>query len=352
MYQSEKIGYMNVYCSLRIRLISLITLCITLSLSSCTVSQLGTVVVKDFQVRETLSGTRIDLERAEYLSNMVESAGDYYVFNAIKAPYCFQVYDKDFHLVDTIVPKGGGPGELSGQSLYLGQWSGEYSSPSLLVYSDAKRKLIEFPLNKPHHLSTVTDLSNLKNILPKFVYRAQNGIIYGTSLAVNNAGGLFSYNPSTLEVKMSEPPFEFASDLSPYYATQQTMAMDTDSRRLFTAYINYPCVAEYDTDLNVENRYNIMESINTATLTKDSQYPELINIRIHNGKLVVLYAPQDDREHSIKLIGTDGKAIASYAVGNAIWYLIDERSNRLLTVHYDTDKDIIYIMQYPLPTTF
>ena len=331
---------------------SAIALCSALFLSSCAVQQFETKVVKDFAIQETLQGTRVDLERPEYLANIVEMAGDYYVFNAIRASYCFQVYDKNFQLVDTLVRKGGGPGELSGQELYLGQWSGRNSSPNLLVYSSAQRKLLEIPLKSPQTIATIADLSHVENIYPKFVYRTKDGMLYGMNLAVNNEGGLFSYNPSTQEVDMSQAAFEFAPDLSPFYATQQTMAINTESRRLYTAYLNYPCVAEYDTDLNIVGRYNIEERVNTTALTNDSHCPDLVNIRCHNGKLIVLYSPYGNQEHLLKLIGADGKAIASYAVGNAIWYLIDEPNNRLITVHYGTVKDVIYLMVYPLPKTF
>lgn len=318
-----------------------------MSLSSCSTLQTETVVIRDSPVIEKLQGERIDIERAEYLANIVESAGNYYVFNTVKAPYYFQVYDKNFHLVDTIISKGGGPGEFSGQVMYLGQWSGIDSNPDLLAYSDAKRKLVKFSMHNPHDISTVADLSNIDNLLPKFVYLREDSIIYGTSLATNEPGGLFCYNTVTHSFKKSEPAFEFSSDLSLYYATQQTMAISDN--RLCTAYINYPCVAVYDTNLDVIGRYNIGERINTATLTKGSYYPELINIRFYHGKLVVLYVPQDDKEHTLKVFGEDGQAIASYGTGDAIWYLIDEKNQRLITTNYDSNIDAIYLMQYPLP---
>lgn len=317
-------------------------------LASCTSKEAK--IVKDFPINENLKGERVDLELAEYIANIMEPAGDFYVFNAIRSGYCFQVYDENFNLVDTIVREGNGPAEIVGGALYLGQWSGQNSSPEILAYGSDTKKLYQIPLSHPEGISVKQSFEDSKDMQPKFVYKGDGPMYYGISLGYTNDGGLFSFDANTGVSKLATPAYDFDPSKNPlFYATQQSMALDLSHKHIATAYMNYPCVAIYDTSLNLVNKYDIDKQISTESASGSEEFPELINIKYHGGNIVVLYSPVGSDINYLRIFDESGTPIASYGVGNAIWYVIDDAHQRLLTVHYDKDQDVIYLMKYKLP---
>lgn len=320
-------------------------------LASCSREKEETeAVITDFPIEETLQGERINLELPEYLSNMMGLAGDYYVFNAIRASYCFQVYDKDFNLVDTVGRMGGGPNEIQGGALFLGQWEGASDSPKILAYASDSRKLVKLAAKGDAELETVVKINIMKmpELYPKFFYKAGADSYYGMNLGYSASASVFSYDAATEEIKMGSPAFEINKALSPMYATQQSMAIDPDNKRICAAYMSYPLFAIYDSDLNVAKRFFVGEKFDTETVASDSNYSGMIGVQFYNGKILMLYAP-NDKDHSLLVFSGKGEPLASYGVGDAIGYAIDGERNRLLTTNYDNEEDIVYLMKYDLP---
>lgn len=323
---------------------------VILLLLMCSCSSQEAIIVKDFHINENLKGERVDLELSEYIANIMEPAGDFYVFNAIRSSYCFQVYDANFKLVDTIVHKGVGPTEIAGGSIYLGQWSGQKTSPKILAYGFDTKKLYEIPISHPDDISIKQSFASDKSLHPKFVYKGDGPMYYGISLGYKNDGGLFSFDANTGVAKSAIPAYDFDPTKNTlFYATQQSMALDPSRNQIATAYLNYPCIAIYDWSLNLVGKYDIGKRISTETANDSDKFPELINIRYHNGNIVVLYSPVKGDKNYLLMFDESGKPIASYGVGDALWYVIDDAHQRLLTVNYDNEQDVIYLMKFQMP---
>lgn len=318
-------------------------------LASCSSPKKIETVVSEFPINEDLKGERIDLALPEYLANMFDVAGDYYVFNAIRSKYCFQIYDKDFNLVDTIIRIGGGPNEIPGGAVYLGQWSGEDTDPSILVYANGNGHLLEFPIRGRHELTAAVSLQGVKGIYPNSVYRAGSDLFYGLNLGLERGADMFSYNSGTKDVAFSTPAFQFNPDLSLFYATQQSMAIDTVSRRLCTAYINYPVFDIYDFDFNLVRKVYIGDKIDTESVLSGDSYPGLIHAGYHKGNILMIYSESDEKNRRLLVFTPDGEPVASYGIGDAMWYAVDDRHDRILTTNYDKELDVVYLMQYPIP---
>lgn len=308
-----------------------------------------TIVATDFPVKENLVGERVELDRAECLSGMVEPAGNYLVFNAIRSAYCFQVYDRDFKLVDTLFTKLGGPDEFPDGATYYGQWHGKETDPSLLVFCAARRQLASITIPRDSAITTVMDVPVSEDLTPSSIYQLSDSTYAGITLAISEGASPFIYNAETNSVRKPQPPFTFAENANMFYMTQQTLGVDYAAGRLCTAYNRLPWMVMYDFDFNVIRKIAVMGEVDTATATLDQRYPGLIHPSFYNGHLMVIYVPADGKNCSLLVFDKEGVPEASYMVDDAIWYLIDESGDRLLTVHYDNEKDFIYLRSNPIP---
>lgn len=308
-----------------------------------------TVVADKFPTEETLNGERVDLDLAEYLSNIVEPAGDYYVFNAIRSKYCFQVYDRDFKLVDTVVSKGGGPEELPGGGLYCGQWSGDPSNPEILAFNNTQLRLAKMSIHPFEGISTEVALPLSGNFDPKWIYRMSDTLYVGMNLDVVKGATLFAYNPRTKAVRHADSPFEFAATTNLFEATQQSMAVDTENGRICTAYMAFPYLTIYDRDFKLIRKIAVGEEVSTAAWSPSDKYAELIHVSYYDGNILVIHAPADGSDSSLMVFDGEGNPKAKYGIGKAIWYFVDGDAGRLVTANYDSEQDVIYLMNYPMP---
>lgn len=168
-------------------------------------------------------------------------------------------------------------------------------------------------------------------------------------LAISEGASPFIYNAETNSVRKPQPPLTFAENANMFYMTQQTLGVDYAAGRLCTAYNRLPWMVMYDFDFNVIRKIAVMGEVDTATATLDQHYPGLIHPSFYNGHLMVIYVPADGKNCSLLVFDKEGVPEASYMVDDAIWYLIDESGDRLLTVHYDNEKDFIYLRSNPIP---
>lgn len=312
-----------------------------------------TILADEFPVNETLLGDTIFIEGGEKVANIAEPAGDYFVFNAYRGPFCFMVYNQNFELVDTVVRKGKGHDELLNGPMYLGQWRGSKSNPEILVYADVEQKMVDFTLPEFKGIHKMVQLPKSLNLTPKYLYEVTKDKYYGMNLDVVEGGCLFSYDAHSNKLKKCPSPFEYAKDTNYlFYITQQSMAVSKDGDRICTAYNNFPWLALYDSEFNLLKKIAIGEEVDTKFVKMNDEYPGLIHVNFHKDNITVLYSPvNSDEPTSLKIFEKDGNPKASYNVGDAIWYFIDEENSRLITVHYDNEKDLIYLMKYPMPET-
>lgn len=321
-------------------------------LSSCGKKQTPvTIVANEFPINEILHGDRIDIECGAMVANIAEPAGDYYVFNASRGDFCFYVYNHDFQLVDTLVRKGRGHDEMLSIPLYLGQWRGDKGNPEILIYSGVEQKMVDLTVPEFKGLNTIVQLPKSLNLSPKYLYEYSDDKFYGFDLDVVEGGALFSYDKKTNELTKCPPPFEFADDSNClFYITQQSMAIDKAGDRICAAYNSFPWLTIYDSEFNLIRKVAIGEEVDTRSVKMDDQFPGLTHVNFHRDYITVLYTPVDSSEQTLlKVFDKDGLPKASYAVGNAIWYFIDGTNSILLTMHYDDEEDLMYLMKYELP---
>lgn len=318
-------------------------------LAGCSQPSGDTLLIDSWPVEETLDDTRIDLPLNEHLTNMGAYAGDYLVFNAFKADYCFLVYDRDFNLVDTVVRKGMGPEEMP-MAMFYGQWKGSASSPELILFSEPLNRIASLSLNPVSGPVKIADIPTSSYLSPSSIYQVSDTLFAGVSLEMPDGAQLFQFNPATGQSRRYPLPFEFTGN-DKFYTTQQSMAYNAGRGQYCTAYSSVPWIVIYDSDFNVVRKIAIGEEVNTQGVSTGAGYAEMSMVRYHGNHIMVMYwaNPSESDDCRLLVLDADGNPEGSFGIGDAIGYLVDTRSNRLLTVHHDKEEDVVYLKSSPLP---
>lgn len=307
------------------------------------------ILVESFPIEETLPGTRIDLADGEYISNLAYFAGDYLIFNAIRDKYFLQIYDREFNLVDKTLYRGEGPDELP-DAFWLGQWSGNLSDPTILVYSDLKKRIASLNIHPFDGLTTVCDLPVSESLSPSSIYQTSDTTLVGITLDMFSGSDLFSYNIDTKTVRKAERPFKFVDGYESFYTSQQLMDYNKKNLNICCAYNSFPTMVIYDKDFNIIRIVNVGKKVDTATLSSKDEYPSFGNVVYYNDFILTLL--MDDKQDSSKLLvfNQNGEPLASYDIGNAIGFIVDELGERLLSFKYDYgEADVAYLESHPMP---
>ena len=127
--------------------------------------------------------------------------------------------------------------------------------------------------------------------------------------------------------------------------------MDYNAKRkeICCSYLSFPTIVIYDYNFNVLKTIHIGEKVNTATLTYSDKHPWLSNVRYYKDFFLVMLTDPETSESNLLVFDADGEPRASYAIGQAIWYVIDEVTQRLLSVKYDSEADMVYIDCHQMP---
>ncbi|MCM1111010.1 MAG: hypothetical protein NC336_07380 [Clostridium sp.] len=318
-------------------------------LGACTREEAETeILVESFPVEETIDGTRVDLTDSEFLSNGMYLAGDYLVFQAIKNNYFLQVYDREFNLVDKLLYRGEGPEELP-NAIWNGQWSGSPANPAVLVYSDAKKRVASLNIHPFDTLTTVCDIPVSEWISPTTIYQTSDTTFAGITLDMTSGADLFIYNSNTRTQRRIPRPFKFKEGPESFYTSQQVMAFNRTTHDICCAYNSFPSLVVYDKDFNVRRIVNVGEKVNTELLSNTDEYPSFCMVSYYKGLILAMLVEGSTGESRLLVFDSDGEPRASYATGKSIGFVADESAQRLLTVKYDTDEDVIYLDSYPMP---
>ena len=322
---------------------------VLLSIAGCSKKETGTLVIDTLPDKVALDGTRIDLPKNEHLSNMGFYAGDFLVFNAFKAGYFLQVYDRDFNLVDTAVVKGQGPGELP-SAMFYGQWTGSASSPELILFCDPMKRIASVGLNPSTGADRLADIPTSSYLEPSRIFQICDTLYAGVSLSFTDGAEMFTYNSETKQAKTYPIPFEFNGN-DKFYTTQQSMAYSPERREFCTAYSNVPWIVIYERDFNVVRKIAVGEEVSTATVSQGDRHAELLMVEYSGDNILVMYRANDgeDNETLLLVLDTAGNPVASYGIGDAMGYVVDSAGERLLTVHYDGEQDVVYLKSCPMP---
>ncbi len=71
--------------------------------------------------------------------------------------------------------------------------------------------------------------------------------------------------------------------------------------------------------------------------------------RTINDYILAMLIDGETGESRLLVFEANGEPCASYAVGKSIGFIVDESGQRLLTIKYDSNLDIIYLESCPMP---
>lgn len=305
------------------------------------------ITVDDFPIEECLSGTRIDLTDAEYLSNAAYFAGDYLVFQAIRDKYILQIYDRDFKLVDKILYKGEGPDELP-DALWQGQWTGTLIDPGILVFSESKKRIASLNLHPFDGLTTICDIPVSEGVSPSAIYQTSDTTFVGITLDMTKGSALFSYNTEAKNIRLIPSPFKFADGAVSFYTSQQIMDFNRKNLDICCAYNSFPSLVIYDKNFNIIRKVNVGMKVNTETLGYNADYPSFCKVGYYGDFILAMLIDNETGEARLLVFEANGDPYASYAVGKSIGFIVDEFGQRLLMIKYDSNSDIIYLESCPM----
>lgn len=306
------------------------------------------ITVDAFPIEQSLSGVRIDLTDAEYLTNSAYFAGDYLVFHAIKDKFLLQIYDREFNLVDKLLSKGEGPDELP-DVIWQGQWTGSQTDPDILVYCEAKRRVASLALHPFEGLTTICDIPVSEWVSPTAIYQTTDTTLVGITLDMVKGADLFSYNTETQKLRLIPSPFQFADGAMAFYTSQQIMDFNRKNLDVCCAYNSFPTLVFYDKNFNIIRKVNVGIKVNTETLSNNADYPSFCKVAYYNDFILAMLIDGQTSEANLLVFEPNGDPYASYAVGKSFGFIVDEFGQRLLTVKYDDDEDLIYLESYPMP---
>lgn len=306
------------------------------------------ITIAGFPIEESLSGTRIDLTDGEYLSNAAYFAGDYLVFQAIRDKFLLQIYDREFKLVDKILYKGEGPDELP-DALWQGQWTGTQIDPNIHVFCESKKRVASLNLHPFEGLTTICDIPVSEWVEPSAIYQTSDTTFVGITLDMTKGSALFSYNTKTKNIRQIPSPFKFADGAVSFYTSQQIMDFNRKNLDICCAYNSFPSLVIYDKNFNIIRKVNVGMKVNTETLGVDADYPSFCKVAYYNDYILAMLIDGETSESRLLVFEANGEPCASYAVGKSLGFIVDEFGQRLLTIKYDSNLDIIYLESCPMP---
>lgn len=330
----------ELYC-----LTAILLLCFT---TSC-LKEKETTVITAWPLEESIEGIRIDMALPEHLSNIGFAVGDYFIFEAVKANYSLLIYDKDFNLVDTILRKGSGPGELP-TAMFYGQWKGEEENPELTVFCEPMNRVSTIKVKSEDGASTVAEIPASSYISPSVIYQTSDTVYAGVSLEIPDGAEMFTFNSATKDTKRYPLPFKFSGN-EKFYTTQQSLAFNPERNEFCAGYQKMPWLVIYDHAFNVIKKIALGEETDTENVTMESNLGNLRMVRYYGNHIVAMYKENDESETPSKLIvlDLDGNPEGSYNIGDAWGYVLDGKSSRLLLACYDREEDVIYLKSAPMP---
>lgn len=324
-----------------------------LALASCAKKDVPfELLVEKFPVEETLPGERIDLPLAEHLSNGFYTVGDFYVARAIRAPFFIMTYDRDFNLCDTVIRKGQGPDELTSAS-FFGQWSGAPSDPGILLLDDNSNRIFEAHISPFDHLTPLAALPVSEYLSPSRIYRLPGDSVFvGINLEMTKASEIIKFNTLTNTLTAYPQPFSFDS-MYAFYTSQCSFCINGAADRFCSFYLSMPWFVIYDKSFEPVRKVALYDAVNPQTLTMNSPAKGFISPAFIGDKIAALYKNEseqgDGKETQLTVFDSIGNPLAMYLVGDAIGYTIDIDRQNILTIHYDAESDVVYLMKRPLP---
>lgn len=304
-------------------------------------------VISEYSTGKTLVGDTIVPELGEYLTYGVETAGDFYVVATRQAKFKFSVYDKDFNLIDTIVRKGQGPDELS-DARYYGQNYGTPEDPSVLVMDGSRLRLVEMRIHPFAGLTTKVVFPISLGLDPHSAFMVNDTIFAGVNLMIGKPASLFRYNAESKTVEFADDGFEYNHDTE-FMASQRGVAISSDGEVYAEAFYAMPCICIFDRSLKLKKKLFFGKEVNPKFLSMDEKNYGFNHIEIYGDKIVGLLIEPKDKDNRLIVLSSDGELLASYGIGKARWFCIDDKYDRIVTPGYNDELDMVVFAVIPLP---
>lgn len=316
---------------------------------SCHNEGTQTVEVSEFPDEETLDTLHsVTPAYSEHLTNSINMAGDYIMAAVYKSPYLFSVYNRNYELVDTIVPKGHGSDEMM-SAIYSGQWEGEVGNPSVRVFEPGANKFLKLNIAPYSGAELVGALPTNENLSPSRVLQTQDSTLIGVNLAPGGQSTLFRYNIPDKSLTFATDNLTFNPEAA-FYTSQCGLAVSEDGENIATSYISIPLICLYDKDFKLLKKIFIGPEIDTSTVKTDDHYNGFINIEYVGDKIAALYMNVTEKNaNKLLVFDKDGTPLASYGIGNSIGICIDSHSGRMISLVYDDDAGLMKFYIYPIP---
>lgn len=309
-----------------------------------------TVEVFDFPHEETLDTLRsVTPAYSEYLTNSINMAGDYIMAAVYKSPYLFSVYNRNYELVDTIVPKGHGSDEMM-SAMYFGQWEGEVANPSVRVFEPGSNKFLKLNIVPYSGTELVGAMPTNEDLCPSRVLQTQDSTLIGINLAPGGQSTLFRYSISDKSLTFATDNLTF-NPKAVFYTSQCGLAVSEYGEGIATSYNSIPLICLYDKDFKLLKKIFIGPEIDTSTVKTDDSYNGFINIEYVGDKIAALYMNvKEKNSNKLLVFDKDGTPLASYSIGNSIGICIDSHSGRMLSLVYDEEAGLMKFYIYNIPT--
>ena len=311
-------------------------------------------LITDFPIEEVLEGVRFDPENGEYLlSYMIHSAGDYIICPTRHSKHLFAVYDRDFNLVDSLIVKGSGPGELT-RAFYFGQWTGNPESPQILVFDPDTKRLLRFGVHPFTDIETVWRIPASEFLDPESVYLMNDSLIAGINLEIPKAAELFNCNPRNDSINIIPAQFEFQPKEA-FYVSQCGLVPMGNGASYIVYYHVMPWIAIYGSDFNLIRKIAIGSEVDPYSLTANDMHQSFITGAAISDNNVAILQPsamtenEDITDAYLMVLDSEGNPVARFVVGKAMWFTVGRARRNIITVNYDLEADHVYFMVYPIP---
>ncbi len=306
-------------------------------------------VVKSFPIHEKLEGRHIASLDSLYNAYSIKKSGDNFVFSVRKEDFFLRIYDKNFRLIRTALPKGHGHGEWEAP-LLTGQDININGKSYTCVLERTKASLYAVDLDGDS-LETIKieDLGKTKIQGANSVFLSAQDSSYIGAQQIKRTD-LFTYHKNGDKVQLIEPqgidPNIFSTD--EFVLSQVQMTYNEEQEKVAVAYFTFPLI--HIMDKNGENGITLQLDKELPQYTKETVAEAFfynLNLCSTKNNIYVLYDnPQKKQEMSILVFDWDGQPVACYDVPRLICFVVDENNHRFIGILEDETNGVAFEFKY------
>lgn len=309
------------------------------------------VFVEKFPAEYSLQGKGIDsLNRFAGMYG-ISLAGDKFV-GVRKSTKFFLVFDKDFHLLNEILPKGHGHNEFMSPR-YCGQFEKEGNREYVYVLERDQRKLYKISLSddKEDH-ECLVDIPQRLDLDPSYLFRLNDSVCIGTNCVRNNS--FVVLNTRNWDLRAFEPTFSFnGNEDEVFVQSQNTGTYSARRARVAVAYFNLPQMDIRSVDGQLLRTVVYERKLSPSEI--DSENPKDYFGWVSSTDNYI-YAKYDGDEQKaaesrtwIMVFDWDGAPVCRMEIDASVNFAVDERNGRIISLNEDDTKFVA--SEYQLPNT-